>query len=661
MNDKGKKRVIIEHVSPEINGGKYPIKRVTGEKVIVRADIFADGHDSIAADLMYRSSDTKQWKRVPLRYLVNDRWEAEFKVKTIGTYYYTIIAWVDHFATWQDDLNKKFQAGQNISVDLRMGIEEVKKVKKRVSPEDKKKLNEWIDTINKAGSTAQAVAVALDAAVSDIIRNHPDKNVLCTYDKELEISVNRPLAQFSAWYEMFPRSTSKKPEQHGTFKDCERLLPVLKEMGFNVIYFPPIHPIGETHRKGKNNTPQAEAGDPGSPWAIGSNEGGHKSIHPELGNVEDFIQLVEKIQNFGMEIALDLAFQCSPDHPYVTEHPEWFRWRPDGTVQYAENPPKKYEDILPIYFENENWKELWQELKSIVLFWIEKGVKIFRVDNPHTKPFVFWEWLISEVKKDFPDVIFLSEAFTRPKVMYKLAKIGFSQSYTYFTWRNTKYNLTEYLTELTRSEVREYFRPNFWPNTPDILPEFLQYGGKPAFITRLVLAATLSSNYGLYGPAFELCINDAVSGKEEYLNSEKYEIKHWNRSSPESIKNIITRVNRIRQENKAFHMTSNLTFYTIDNDSVLAYQKASDDLSNIMLVVVNLDPFHTQSGFVQVPVDSLGIPAKDSYLVHDLLSDKKYIWQGEYNYVELNPQQLPAHIFRIQKRLKKEQDFDYYI
>ncbi|MFO7890394.1 MAG: alpha-1,4-glucan--maltose-1-phosphate maltosyltransferase [bacterium] len=661
MNDKGKKRVIIEHVKPEIDTGKYPIKRVTGEKVIVQADIFTDGHDKIAAELLYRSSDTKQWKRVPMQYLVNDRWEAEFQVETVGVYYYTITVWVDHFATWQDDLQKKFQAGQDISVDLRIGTEEVKKVKKRVSPADKKKLNGWVDTINKADSTAQAVAVALDAAVSDIIRNYPDKNLLCTYDKELEISVNRPTAQFSVWYEMFPRSTSQKPEQHGTFKDCERLLPELKEMGFNVIYFPPIHPIGETHRKGKNNTPQAEAGDPGSPWAIGSKEGGHKSIHPELGNVEDFTRLVKKIQNFGMEIALDLAFQCSPDHPYVTEHPEWFRWRPDGTVQYAENPPKKYEDILPIYFETENWKELWEELKSIVLFWIEKGVKIFRVDNPHTKPFVFWEWLISDIKKDYPDVIFLSEAFTRPKVMYKLAKIGFTQSYTYFTWRNTKYNLTEYLKELTQSEVREYFRPNFWPNTPDILPEFLQYGGKPAFIIRLVLAATLSSNYGIYGPAFELCINDAVSGKEEYLNSEKYEIKHWDRSSPESIKNVITRVNRIRQENKAFHMTSNLTFYTIDNDTILAYQKASEDLSNIMLVVVNLDPFHIQSGFVQVPVDSLGIPDKDSYLVHDLLSDKKYIWQGEYNYVELNPQQLPAHIFRIQKRLKKEQDFDYYV
>ncbi len=661
MINNGKKRVIIENVTPEIDGGNYPIKRVTGEKVIVRADIFADGHDKIAAELLYRSSDAKKWNRVPMQYLVNDRWEAEFQVETVGVYYYTITAWVDHFATWQDDLNKKFQAGQNISVDLRIGTEEVRKVKKRVSPEHKQKLNEWVDTLNKADSIAQAVAVAEDAAVSDIIRNNQDEDLLCTYDKELEVSVNRPRAQFSAWYEMFPRSTSQKAEQHGTFKDCERLLPDLKEMGFNVIYFPPIHPIGKTHRKGKNNTPEAGTDDPGSPWAIGSKEGGHTSIHLKLGNIEDFKQLVKKIQNLGMEIALDLAFQCSPDHPYVTEHPEWFRWRPDGTVQYAENPPKKYEDILPIYFETENWKELWEELKSIVLYWIDKGVKIFRVDNPHTKPFVFWEWLISEIKKDFPDVIFLSEAFTRPKVMYKLAKIGFTQSYTYFTWRNSKYNLTEYLTELTWTEVEEYFRPNFWPNTPDILPEFLQYGGKPAFIIRLVLAATLSSNYGVYGPAFELCINEAVPGKEEYLNSEKYEIKHWERSSPESIKNVITRVNRIRKENIAFRRTSNLKFYTIDNDNLLAYEKASEDLSNIMLIVVNLDPFHIQSGFVQVPLDSLGIPDKDSYLVHDLLSDKKFIWQGEYNYIELNPQHIPAHIFRIQKRLKKEKDFDYYV
>jgi starch synthase (maltosyl-transferring) len=432
-------------------------------------------------------------------------------------------------------------------------------------------------------------------------------------------------------------------------------------MGFDVLYFPPIHPIGKTNRKGKNNATKINPDDVGSPWAIGSNDGGHKAIHPQLGTLEDFERLIARAKEVGMEIAMDLAFQCSPDHPYMKEHPEWFRWRPDGTIQFAENPPKKYEDIIPLNFETEKWQELWEELKSVVFFWIERGIRIFRVDNPHTKPFSFWEWLIGEIKREYPDAIFLSEAFTRPKVMVRLAKLGFTQSYTYFTWRNTKRELVEYLTELTQTEAKEYFRPNFWPNTPDILPEHLQYGGRPAFIIRLILAATLSSNYGIYGPAFELLENEAIPGKEEYLNAEKYEIKHWNWNQPGNLRDFVARVNQIRKENPVLQTTWNLHFYEVDNDYFLFYAKFSEDFSNLILVLVNLDCFHTQSGWVRVPIHELGIDARQPYLVHDLLSDDKFIWQGERNYVELNPQVLPANILRVRKRLKRETDFDYFL
>jgi len=411
------------------------------------------------------------------------------------------------------------------------------------------------------------------------VNKYLDRRFATTYLKELVVVVDREKARFSTWYEMFPRSSASEPGRHGTFKDCEMRLPYISSMGFDVLYFPPIHPIGYTQRKGKNNTPMAGPDDPGGAWAIGAEEGGHKDIHPQLGTFEDFQRLIAKAREYGVEVALDLAFQCSPDHPYVKEHPEWFRWRPDKTIHYAENPPKKYEDIYPFDFETEHWRELWEELKSIVLFWIEQGVRIFRVDNPHTKPFSFWDWLIKEIKKDSPDVIFLSEAFTRPKVMYRLAKLGFTQSYTYFAWRNTKRELIEYLTELTQTEVREYLRPNFWPNTPDILPEHLQYGGRPAFMIRLVLAATLSSSYGIYGPAFELCIDEALPGKEEYLNCEKYEIKHWDREKPGSLQDFIARVNRIRKENPALQTTWNLRFYEADNEAFLFYGKTTEDLS----------------------------------------------------------------------------------
>jgi len=432
-------------------------------------------------------------------------------------------------------------------------------------------------------------------------------------------------------------------------------------MGFDILYFPPIHPIGKTNRKGKNNSLVAEPDDEGSPWAIGSDEGGHKAVHPKLGTIKDFERLVHKAKEYEIEIAIDLAFQCSPDHPYVKEYPEWFKWRPDGTIQFAENPPKKYEDIVSLNFETDQWQALWEELKSVVMFWIERGIRTFRVDNPHTKPFLFWEWLIKEIKDAYPEVIFLSEAFTRPKVMHFLAKLGFIQSYTYFTWRNTKREFIDYLTELLHTNEREYFRPNFWTNTPDILPEHIQYGGKPASIMRLVLAATLSSNYGIYGPTFELCVNEALPDREEYLNSEKYEVRCWDWDSPGNIKEWIVRINKIRRDNPALHTTWNLKFYDVDNDYLLFYGKATEDLSNIILIVVNLDPFHTQLGWVRVPLAELEIDPHQPYLVHDLLSDDKYIWHGERNYVELNPQISPAHILRVRKRLKRETDFDYFM
>jgi starch synthase (maltosyl-transferring) len=462
------------------------------------------------------------------------------------------------------------------------------------------------------------------------------------------VYIDREKAGFSAWYEMFPHSASPVPGQHGTFKDCEARLPYIAELGFDVLYLPPIHPIGITNRKGKNNTITATTGDPGTPWAIGSAEGGHKAVNPRLGTLEDFKNLVAKSKEFSIEIAMDIAFQCSPDHPYVKEHPEWFLHRPDGSIQYAENPPKKYQDIYPLNFETEHWRELWEELKSIIVFWAEQGIRIFRVDNPHTKPFAFWEWLISGIKKEYPDAIFLSEAFTRPKVMYHLAKLGFTQSYTYFTWRNHKQDITEYFTELSQTPVKDFFRPNFWPNTPDILHEYLQKDGRAAFMARLVLAATLSSNYGIYGPAFELMENTPREpGSEEYLNSEKYEIRNWDLNRPDSLKDFIRLVNKIRRDNPCLQRNRNLWSNSTNNDNLICYSKHTDDLSNIILTVVNLDPHTTQSGNINTPLSSWGFDAGKPYRVHDLLSDKIYGWSGEWNYIELNPAACPAHIFRV--------------
>jgi starch synthase (maltosyl-transferring) len=661
MNAEGKKRVIIENVKPEINGGRFPIKRVAGEKVVVTADVFSDGHDSVYAQLLFRKQADKTWEKVPMKFLMNDRWQGIFTVEEIGVYQYTIQGWVDHFGTWQKDLKKKFDAGQDITVDLRIGLQYIENVIRRSTDREKKSISGFFEALKKEKDKEEAVLIALNKELGDLMVKCPDEGILSLYERELPVIVDRQKALFSAWYERFPRSITAEPDRHGSLKDCEDVLPEIAGMGFDIFYLPPIHPIGQTNRKGKNNAPVAEPTDVGSPWAIGFGKGGHKEIHPDLGSIEDMKRLITKAREHEIEIAMDLAYQCSPDHPYVKEHPEWFTWRPDGTIQYAENPPKKYEDVLPLNFECDNWQELWQELKSVVEFWIGHGIRIFRVDNPHTKPFRFWEWLIGEIKAGHPGTIFLAEAFTRPKVMYYLAKAGFTQSYTYFTWRNTKKEFMDYLTELTQTGVREYVRPNFWPNTPDILPEHLQYGGRPAFLMRLVLAATLSSNYGIYGPSFELCVSDALPGKEEYINSEKFEIRRWDWSRPDSLRDVIARVNRIRRENPALQTTWNLRFHEVDNEYLLLYSKASEDLSNIILVVVNLDPHYKQAGWVKVPMDEFEMPQGQPYLVHDLVSDAKYIWHGEKNYVELDPRDFPAHIFRVRKRLKRESDFDYFM
>jgi len=658
------RRVVIENVRPEIEGGRFPIKRVIGERVEVTADIHADGHDVLHAVLQYRSPSKPDWQETIMQSLVNDRWKAEFEVSEQGRYSYTMCAWVDPFASWRRDLLKKFGAGQDVALDLLVGTDLIEAAAKRAKGPDSKKLGTWVAQLKEKRNEDLRLAVdsASGKGLFELMQRYADRRRATTYERELVVVVDRRKARFSTWYEMFPRSRSLKPGIHGTFRDCEKSLPYVAEMGFDVLYFPPIHPIGRINRKGKNNSEQAAGDDVGSPWAIGSEEGGHDAIHPELGTLEDFKSLQAKAREFGLEIALDLAFQCAPDHPYVNEHKEWFRMRPDGSVQYAENPPKKYQDIYPLYFENDHLDELCEELKRVVLHWIAQGVRIFRVDNPHTKPFEFWEWLINDIKSEYPDVLFLAEAFTRPKVMHRLAKLGFTQSYTYFAWRNTKWELTEYFTELTQTEVRDFFRPHLWPNTPDILTEFLQFGGRPAFMIRLALAATLGASYGIYGPAFELCENRPLrSGSEEYLDSEKYQLRHWDIDSPQSLRKMVARVNQIRKENPALQSDWSLRFHTSDNDQLIVYSKASDDLSNVIVVVVNLDPYYTQSGWVDLSLESLGLDPSQPYQMHDLLDGARYLWHGPHNYVQLDPKTMPAHVFQVRRKVRSEHDFDYFL
>jgi starch synthase (maltosyl-transferring) len=658
--DQGRSRVAIENVKPEIDCGRFPAKRTVGESMSVEADIFADGHDALSALLLYRKEGVSRWTEIPMQPLVNDRWRGAFEVQEIGDHYYTVQAWVDRFKTWRQGLAKKVEAGQDVALELLAGAELIELAAKRAAGEDRKSLNHFSAILR--GDPSAAIQSGLDEALAILMEKYPDRRWAVTYDKELRVNVERGKARFSTWYELFPHSCAGTPGAHGTLRDCTERLPYVAGMGFDVLYLPPIHPIGYSFRKGKNNVLEAQPGDVGSPWAIGAKEGGHKAIHPQLGSLADFKRLVAEAKKFDIEIALDIAFQCTPDHPYVTEHPEWFRKRPDGSIQYAENPPKKYQDIYPLDFESEGWEELWNELKSVILFWCEQDVRIFRADNPHTKAFAFWEWVIGEVKKDYPDALFLAEAFTRPKVMYRLAKLGFSQSYTYFTWRNTKSELTQYFTDLTQTEVSDFFRPNLWPNTPDILTEYLQFGGRPAFMTRLVLAATLGANYGIYGPAFELCENvPREPGSEEYLNSEKYEIKHWDLEKGGSLREFIARVNRIRRENRALQSDRSLRFHPVDNPEIIAFSKRTEDPSNVIVAVVNLDPHHTQSGWLDLPAEGLGLDPDQPFQMHDLLTDARYLWQGRRNFVQLDPQSVPAQIFRMRHRIHREQDFDYFM
>ena len=661
-NYDGRRRVIIEGVSPQLDGGRYPIKRAMGEDVVVEADIFADGHDAISAVLRYKFDGEGAWREVEMSPLGNDRWRAAFRVERLGRYRYTVEGWVDHFKSWQRDFDKKLAAGQDMTVDLLIGAELAASAIQKASATDRPLLEQWVAGLRAEHAAATRVEQAKDPVLRALMARYPDRTLATRYDPELLVWAEPVRARYGAWYELFPRSAGSDGKRHGTLRDVEAQLPRIAEMGFDVLYLPPIHPIGLAFRKGKNNSPTAGPDDPGSPWGIGASEGGHKSIHPALGTLADFKRLLAAAKALQIEIALDIALQCSPDHPYVREHPEWFKRRPDGTIQYAENPPKKYQDIYPFDFETTAWRELWQEAKSIIEFWIQQGVTIYRVDNPHTKAFPFWEWCIGELKEKHPELIFLSEAFTRPKVKYNLAKLGFTQSYNYFPWRNTSAELREYLTELTRTTVSEFFRPNLWPNTPDILPQALQFGGRPAFMSRFILAATLGASYGIYGPAYEMCVNAPFkTGGEEYLDSEKYEIKAWDLSSPDSLQPLIARVNAIRRENPALQANELLAFHGTDNPQLLAYSKRTADRENIILTIVNVDPHQAQEGRTVLDLNELGIDPKDTFQVHDLLTGSRYLWRGAENFVRLDPQHVPAAIFRLRRRVRSEQDFDYFM
>lgn len=658
--DDGRRRAVIEAVAPEVDGGRYPIKRAVGERVDVEADVFSDGHDVLACVVQYRREGAPDWQESRMRPLVNDRWRGQFIVDSVGRFHYTICAWADPFLSWRHDLSRRVVA-QDIAIALQVGARMLEAAIYRAGEDDGRRLREWLDRLLGPGDVDQQRATAMSDGLLALMSRYPDRHLASRYERELCVVVDRPRARCSAWYEFFPRSCVSRDDGHGHFKGCEARLAYVAELGFDVVYLPPIHPIGHSNRKGRNNALHAGPEDPGSPWAIGAETGGHKAVHPELGTIDDFCRFADSARRLGMEVALDIALQCSPDHPYVQHYPHWFRWRPDRTIQYAENPPKKYEDIYPLNFESEDWRGMWAELKSIFDFWIAQGVSIFRVDNPHTKPFQFWEWLIAEVKRDHPDTLFLAEAFSRPKIMRRLAKLGFTQSYTYFTWRNTKYELQEYFTELTQPDVREYFRANLWPNTPDILSEYLQYGGRSAFMTRLVLAATLGASYGIYGPAFELLDHTPREpGSEEYLDSEKYEIRQWDLDRADSLKDFIKRINRIRRDNPALHSDWTLRFHIVDNDQIICYSKHTEDLGDVILVVVNLDAYYKQSGWVHLPLETLDLAPEQPYQVHDLISDARYLWHGARNYVELDPKIMPAQIFRLRRRIRTEKDFAYY-
>jgi starch synthase (maltosyl-transferring) len=653
------KRVVIEAVSPEVDGGRFPAKSVVGDPVEVQADVFADGHDVMRCVLRYKSASARTWTETPMEPLGNDRWRASFTPAELGLWLFEIAGWVDHLETWLSGIEKKATAGVDISVDLEIGAALLESAADRAKAGDSVTLSSLAETVGDTSlSVDERLAIGTASDAIALARAYPDRSRETRSTVRWPVVADREKAVFSTWYELFPRSWSKKAGEHGTFADVESRLDYVADMGFDVLYLPPVHPIGVTHRKGANNTVGTGTGDPGVPWAIGSAQGGHTDIHPELGTIEDLRSLRDAADARGIELALDIAFQCSPDHPWVTEHPEWFRQRPDGTIQYAENPPKKYQDIFPLDFETEDAEGLWAALKGVFDHWIEEGIRLFRVDNPHTKSFAFWDWVIPEIRSEAPDAIFLAEAFTRPAVMHRLAKAGFNQSYTYYAWRSTKWELTQYMSDL--ADVADFFRPTFWPNTPDILTEELQTGGRAAFISRYVLAATLSPAVGIYGPAYELMEHRPLrEGSEEYLNSEKYEIRHWDLDRDDSLAPVITQVNRARRAHPALQRPHGLVFHPTDNEMILCYSKRAGD--DVVLAVVSLDPHHTQSGWAELDLSTLGIDPEHRFAVHDLLTNRRYQWDGPHNFVELDPKGIPAHVFTIRGRARTEEGFDYFV
>ncbi len=675
---EGRSRVVVEGIKPVVDGGRYPACRIVGDVVTVTAAIFGDGHDHLAAQLLYKQKGERRWRSVAMTEVGNDVWTADFTVDKLGMWVFTVQGWVDHFDTWVHDLQKRLAAqpdpdspqpgatAQDIPMALRIGAALLEGTAKRAKGADAKQLTELVKSLRwMADQNAAVYEYPLTEGLVALAGKYPDLEFATKYEKELSLWVNRETARFSSWYELFPRSMSPIPGKHGTLKDVEAQLPEVSAMGFDILYLPPIHPIGTAFRKGKNNSTVAAEGDDGSPWAIGAmatkdNEGGHKAIHPLLGTLADFDHLVTAAKAHDLELALDIAFQCSPDHPWVKDHPTWFTIRPDGSIQYAENPPKKYQDIYPLNFESPDWRGLWDELCSVFEFWVKRGVKVFRVDNPHTKALPFWEWCIGTIREKHPDVIFLAEAFTRPHVMYSLAKGGFTQSYTYFTWRTEKAEIQEYLEEITQPPVSDFFQPNFWPNTPDILHRSLQVGGRPAFMQRLILAGTLTANYGIYGPAYELCENEPATpsaGKtesEEYMDSEKYEVRQRDRNVPGSLVPLITNLNHIRRANPALQSNGSLHFHAVDNRSLMCYSKSAPDGAggeNTILVAINLDATQEQAGWIDLDLKRLGIPYNEDFLVEDLLTGVSYKWHDRSNYVALRPDVQPAHIFRIVRRV----------
>ncbi len=640
-------RVVIENITPQLEGGAFNIKRVVGEMVTVTADVLPDGHDVIQTEVIYKHISDKKYQDVRMEHQGNDVYTATFKVEKQGVYEYKVQGWVDYALNWQHGIESKIEDGQDVKSELLDGVQYLQQISKKATAKEKTYIDKLIELFQEDKLYEKAIAEAISENLHQLFLKYPER-FLANTSASLEVYVDRKKANFSTWYEFFPRSSSSKEGTHGTFADCERLLPRIANMGFDVLYFPPVHPIGEVNRKGKNNTTNAKQGDAGVPWGIGSKLGGHKAIHPELGSEEDFKKLVKKAKDQDIELAMDLAFQAAPDHPYVSSNPEWFRKRPDGSIQYAENPPKKYQDIVNFYFETQAQKELWEELLSVAMYWVDRGITIFRVDNPHTKPYYFWNWLIAEVKKKNPDVLFLAEAFSRPKVMQQLAKQGFSQSYTYFTWRVRKHELVEYLNELTKTELREYYRPNFWPNTPDINPYHLQGANEAMHLSRYALAGTMCGNIGIYGPVFEFMESDAMPGKEEYLNSEKYEIRHWDWSAENKLTYLIGKINEARKNHSSLQQTNNIQFCHIENENLIAFYKWNDDKTDETLSIISLDPHYAQQGVVQIPMDALGIHYGHSLNMHDVITGNSYIWDNEWNFVELNPT-LPIHLFHIKK------------